>query len=56
VKGRVLKSFNNAGCSGECAFTWDGKAENGGQVEEGMYIVQFSNDKNVYTRKIIWMK
>lgn len=56
VEGRILRSFNNIGCSGVCEFTWDGTAENGEQVEEGMYIVQFFNDKNVYTRKIILMK
>lgn len=56
VEGEVLKSFNNLGCSGVCEFTWDGIAENGEQIEEGMYIVQFFNDKEVYTRKIILMK
>ncbi len=56
VEGRVLKSFNNVGCSGVCEFTWDGKADNGNQVEGGMYIVQFSNDKDVYTRKIVLVR
>jgi len=56
VEGRILRSFDNSGCSGVCEFTWDGKAENGEQMEEGMYIVQFFNDNNVYTRKIILMK
>ena len=56
MEGRILKTFDNVGCSGACEFTWDGQSDNGEKVSEGMYIVQLFNDKEAYYGKIIHRK